>query len=127
LNDELDSISIDFSLDAYYGGFAPYREINLPKRLAYCADLTTCDGGAHIDLFIHEFAHAWININTPNYLGISGSIRGFISNGAEAAPVGGYLPYSEFINTPTPAGLNTEQMADWFMWFDKDRRKSWSD
>uniref|UniRef100_UPI0005918185 hypothetical protein n=1 Tax=Microbulbifer variabilis TaxID=266805 RepID=UPI0005918185 len=133
LESELDSITIDFSLDMECGGnsgkgcggFTPYRQINLPKSLAHCADLTVCDGGAYIDLFNHELTHAWTNINSRNFLGLSGSIRGFISNGAAANPVGGYLPYKDYLNTPAPVGLNSEQMADWFMWFDKDRRQAW--
>ncbi len=129
LESELDKIKIDFSLDmecsmskGNCGGFTPYSEINLPAQLAGCADLTICGGGANYDLFVHELTHAWMNINTSNPLGLSGSIRGFIFGGLEAKPTGGYLTYDQYKNTPLPAGLNSEKMADWFMWKEREYR-----
>ncbi len=104
------------------GGFTPYTEINLPKQMAACADLTTCSGGANYDLFIHEVTHAWTNVNTSNPLGLSGSIRGFISNGAKAQRVGGYFTKSQYLNSQTLQGLNSEQMADWIMWNERAYR-----
>lgn len=134
LNSELDSISIEFSLNMECagdtgmtcGGFTPYKQMNYPRALSHCADLTSCDGGAYIDLFNHELTHSWTNINSRNFLGLSGSVRGFIGNGAKAKAYGDYLPYKQYLKHGTPAGLNSEKMADWFMWFDKDRRNSWS-
>jgi RHS repeat-associated protein len=113
-------VRIKFDNPAGSGGFTPDNTIHLGSDLSDCADLTTCRESSQEPLFMHEVGHAYefqIGVNP---------VKGFWDAGYSLpAPAWGeYLTKEQYLQTPstldarTPstAGLNTEQFADWHMW-----------
>ena len=86
--------------------------IHFPKSAASCLDFMTCggksDGTTQIFWFIHEVAHI-----SQFQHGID-PVTGHILH--DPFNTGPYLRLEQFLRTPSPDKLHTEEAADWHAW-----------
>jgi hypothetical protein len=102
-----------------YVAMAPDGNIYWPAA-AHCQDLTQCTitypGGYErttLDIFIHEMGHVM-----QHQQGVNVVLRALPHHVWSGVTFGRYNPYmsrSQFLQTPSPQGLNVEAQADWYM------------
>ncbi len=106
LNTDPLRITYDESGDAAY---TPNTMMHFPKSVSGCLDFSSCNGGRFTGWFVHEVTHTWQFQN-----GIS-PFWGHVFS-LDLFRFGGYLSKQQYYQTPSPAGLSTEQQGDWHMW-----------
>lgn len=106
LNTDPLRITYDESGDAAY---TPNSTMHFPTSVSDCLDFSSCNGGSYAGWFVHELTHTWQYQN-----GIS-PFWGHIFS-SDIFTFGGYLSKQQYLQTPNPANLNTEQQGDWHMW-----------
>jgi hypothetical protein len=83
--------------------------MHFPSAVSSCADFSTCNNGQYVGWFTHEVTHSWQAQNGVNpFLGHIFSSSIFST--------GDYLTRQQYLQTPSPSGLNTEREADWHKW-----------